>query len=309
MREFARWLRIIPTVLMGGALAALAVGMSCDTGGVAAPPLNAEPSSLSSSAFTRRVLSPVLPEASLPLRFFAGAAKVNSRGEIITGPTDDPVKNLVGAESAGVRGGLARFTKILFGVDYFNGRPDPGTRIDPNAPDVSSGKHHWPFVPQPFRSWPNELAVSPSGARLYVTLPGREGYPDWRLAVVNIATRGVRWIDLRPAGVTRGTRPTSVVFEPGGAFAVVLHQYANFASVIDAATDSVAGEFETGFYAEKAVFNSTGTRLYVSVRNGFAPGRRGLVRAFAVAPGPTFTPIADIPTGANELEQANPRDL
>ncbi|HZA14168.1 MAG TPA: YncE family protein [Myxococcaceae bacterium] len=309
MSEFARWLRIIPTILMGGALAALAVGMSCDTGGVAVPPLNAEPSSLSSSAFTRRVLSPVLPEASLPLRFFAGAAKVNSRGEIITGPTDDPVKNLVGAESAGVRGGLARFTKILFGVDYFNGRPDPGTRIDPNAPDVSSGKHHWPFVPQPFRSWPNELAVSPSGARLYVTLPGREGYPDWRLAVVNIATRGVRWIDLRPAGVTRGTRPTSVVFEPGGAFAVVLHQYGNFASVIDAATDSVAGEFETGFYAEKAVFNSTGTRLYVSVRNGFAPGRRGLVRAFAVAPGPTFTAIGEIPTGASDLEQANPRDL
>ncbi|HZA14407.1 MAG TPA: hypothetical protein VE618_07920, partial [Myxococcaceae bacterium] len=65
MREFARWLRIIPTILMGGALAALAVGMSCDTGGVAVPPLNAELSSLSPSAFTRRVLSPVLPEASL----------------------------------------------------------------------------------------------------------------------------------------------------------------------------------------------------------------------------------------------------
>ena len=84
-----------------------------------------------------------------------------------------------------LRAGLERFTKILFGVHYFDGRPDPGTRLDPNDPQLSSGSEHWPFVKQPFRSWPNALALTPAGNKLYVTLPGREGYPDWRVAVVD----------------------------------------------------------------------------------------------------------------------------
>ena len=63
------------------------------------------------------MLAPALPESPFGLRFFPGAVKTNSRGEIITGPNDDPVKNIVGAESAGERAGLERFTKILFGVD------------------------------------------------------------------------------------------------------------------------------------------------------------------------------------------------
>jgi hypothetical protein len=56
-----------------------------------------------SSTFVRKVLAPALPESPFPLRFFAGAVKTNSRGEIITGQDDDPVKNLVGAESASRR--------------------------------------------------------------------------------------------------------------------------------------------------------------------------------------------------------------
>src|SRR5262245_546587 len=86
--------------------------------------------------FTRRVLAPSLPEAPFDLRYFSGPVKTNSRGEIITGRDDDPVKKIVGAEAAGPRAGLDRFTKILFGVGYFDGRPDPGTRIDPNDPQV-----------------------------------------------------------------------------------------------------------------------------------------------------------------------------
>src|SRR5262245_6410986 len=249
-------------------------------------------------------------EAPLPLRFFSTAVKTDSRGRIITGPTNDPVKKIVGPESAGMRAGLARFTKIMFGASYVDGRPDPGTRIDPNNPQVTSGNQKWPNRPQPFRSHPRALSITPDGRKLYVTLPGREGYPDWRVAVVDTAQRRVlRWIDLRPHGQTRGLRPIGVKVSPLNAsmyprpYLVVLNQYGNFGTVIDTGTDFVIGHFETGFYGEKALFNATGTRLYITDR------AKDRVRAFRVDPGPTFTQIAEIPTGTTELERTNPRDL
>ncbi len=263
-----------------------------------------------STPFERQVLASALPESPFHLRFFSTAVKTDSRGRIITGPTNDPVKNLVGAESAGERAGMERFTKILFGAGYIDGRPDPGTRIDPNDPQVSSGNQHWPFIRQPFRSWPTSLALTPDGGKLYVALPGREGYPDWRLAVVDTALRRVLgWIDLRPAGQARGTRPMGVAVSPPNSgiypvpYAVVVHQYANFASVIDTVSDQVIGEFRTGFYGEDLAFNADGTRLYVTDRF------KDQVRAFRVDPGPFFTQIAEIPTGTTELDRTNPRDL
>jgi DNA-binding beta-propeller fold protein YncE len=262
-----------------------------------------------SAAFERKTLAPT-PEAPLDLRFFSTAVKTDSRGRIITGTTSDPVKRLVGAEPAGDRGGMERFTKIMFGADYFNGRPDPGTRIDPNDPVVKSGNQFWPFRPQPFRSWPTSLAVTPDGKKLYVALPGREGYPDWRVAVVDtVGRRVLRWVDLRPTGTTLGTRPGGVQFAPVNSsiyprsYGVVLNEYGNYASVLDPATDTVVGEFETGFYGEDLVFNRAGTRLYVTDRF------KDQVRAFRIDPGPFFTPIASIPTGTSDLERTNPRDL
>lgn len=263
-----------------------------------------------SAPFDRRVLAASLPEAPFNLRFFSTAVKTDSEGKILTGPTSDPVKNLVGAESAGERAGLERYTKILFGASYIDGRPDPGTRIDPNSPEVKSGSQHWPFVKQPFRSWPTALALTPDGRKLYVTLPGREGYPDWRLAVVDTARRDVlTWVDLRPAGQSAGTRPVGLAVSPVNSrirstpYLVVLNQYGNFASVLDTAADRVIGEFEAGFYAEDLVFNADGTRLYVTDRF------KDQVRAFRIDPGPFFTQIAEIPTGASDLDRSNPRDL
>jgi DNA-binding beta-propeller fold protein YncE len=265
---------------------------------------------LQTAPFTRTVLAPALPEAPFGLRFFSGAVKTDSRGEIITGPDDDPVKKLVGAEAAGERAGIDRFTKILFGVHYFDGRPDKGTRIDPNNPRVNSGSQHWPFVKQPFRSWPNALALTPDGRTLYVTLPGREGYPDWRVAAVETSARRVRrWIDLRVPGQPRGTRPVGIAVSPPNTaisprpYAVVVNQYANFASVIDTGTDAVVGQFETGFYGEDLVFNATGTRLYLTDRF------KDQVRAFRIDPGPVFTQIAQVATGTTDLDRSNPRDL
>ncbi|MDQ6908791.1 MAG: beta-propeller fold lactonase family protein, partial [Chloroflexota bacterium] len=241
---------------------------------------------------------------------FTTAVKTDSRGEIITGPNSDPVKNIVGPEAAGERGGLQRFTKIMFGAGYIDGRPDPGTRVNPNNPAVNSGSQLWPNRPQPFRSQPRSVALTPDGNKLYVALPGREGYPDWRVAVVDTAARRVtKWIDLRPNGVAAGLRPISVKVSPVNTaisarpYAVVLNQYGNFASVIDTGTDTVLGDFATGTYAEKALFNVTGTRLYITDRY------KDQVRAFRVDAGPRFTQIAEIATGSTELERANPRDL
>ena len=262
-----------------------------------------------SAPFSYRVLA-TSAEAPLPLRMFTTAVKTDSRGKVITGTQSDPVKNIVGPEAAGERGGMERYTKIMFGADYINGRPDPGTRIDPNNPAVKSGSQVWPNRPQPFRSQPRALALTPDGRKLYVTLPGREGYPDWRVAVVDTQTRRVaKWIDLRPAGVTTGLRPIGVKISPANTsiyprpYAVVLNQYGNFASVIDTETDAVIGDFGIGTYAEKAIFNASGTRLYITDRF------KDEVRAYRIDPGPKFTQIAEIPTGTTQLERANPRDL
>jgi DNA-binding beta-propeller fold protein YncE len=259
--------------------------------------------------FEPRILS-TSGESPLALRIFTTAVKTDSRGRIITGPTSDPVKNIVGAEPAGERGGIQRFTKIMYGASYIDGRPDPGTRIDPNNPVVNSGSQVWPNIKQPFRSQPRAMALTSDGRKLYVTLPGREGYPDWRVAVVDTASRRVtKWIDLRPSGVTRGLRPIGVRVAPFNSniypvqYAVVLNQYANFGSVIDTTSDSVIGNFETGFYGEKAVFNANGTRLYVTDRF------KDSVHVFRVDTGPFFTQIAEVPTGETVLDRANPRDL
>jgi DNA-binding beta-propeller fold protein YncE len=249
-------------------------------------------------------------EAPLALRFFSTAVKTDSRGRIITGPTSDPVKNIVGAQTAGEKGGMERFTKQTFGASYIDGRPDPSTPIDPNNPQVSSGNEMWPYRPQPFRSWPTALTLNPSGSKLYVALPGREGYPDWRVSVVDTSTKRVlRWIDLRPSGIKQGTRPSGIATAPlntsiyANPYVVVLNQYANFATVIDTVTDAIIGDFPTGFYGEKLVFNANGTRMYMTDRF------KDQVRAFAIAPGPSFTELGDIPTGTTDLMRTNPRDL
>jgi DNA-binding beta-propeller fold protein YncE len=270
--------------------------------------LAAQGSTTLGPAFERRILAAALPESPFHLRFFSTAVKTDSRGGVITNIDAPAPFNLVGAEAAGDRAGLPRFTKILFSAHYFSGTA--GHRLDPNNINVSSGGEHWPFVKQPMRSWPNALAVTPDGAKLYVTLPGREGYPDSRVAVVSTAERRVStWIDLRPAGQTRRTRPDGIAISPQNTaifprpYVVVTNEYANFASVIDTGADRVIGEFNTGFYGEDLVFNASGTRLYITDRFN------DQVRVFAIGAGPSFTPLAAVPTGPTDLDRANPRDL
>lgn len=268
------------------------------------------PAATSSASFTMHILAPVGPESPLELRLFSTPVKTDSSGQIITGQTSDPVKNIVGAEAAGTRAGLPRFTKIMFGAQYDTGRPSASDRIDPNHPALSSGSEHWPHRNQPFRSWPDAVAVTPDGSKLYVSLPGREGYPDFRVAVVNTSTKTVsRWIDLRPSGQTLATRPIGLRVSPVNTaiaahpYLVVLNEYANFATVIDTSSDAVLGQFETDFYGEDLVFNAAGTRLYTTDRF------KNQVHAFRIDPGPTFTALGTIPTGTNDLDRSHPRDL
>ena len=291
-----KWLSIAAGAVAAGGLV---MGLSSGT-----------PAATSSASFTLHILAPVGPEAPEELRLFSTPVKTDSRGRVITGQTSDPVKNIVGAEAAGTRAGLPRFTKIMFGAQYDTGRPNDSHRVDPNHPSLNSGSEHWPFRSQPFRSWPGAVAVTPDGAKLYVALPGREGHPDWRLAVVNTTTRAVtRWIDLRPSGQTLGTRPVGLRVSPvnpaisAHPYVVVVNEYANFASVVDTATDAVLGQFETDFYAEDLVFNAAGTRLYTTDRF------KNQVHAFRIDPGPTFTALGTVPTGSNDLDRSHPRDL
>lgn len=292
-----KWLRRSAAGLAAGVLTvALAVGR----------PAAGTPA----ASFTREILAPVGPEAPLELRLFATPVKTDSQGRVIGGQTSDPVKNIVGAEPAGTRAGLPRFTKIMFGAQYDTGRPNDSHRVDPNHPSLSSGSEHWPFRQQPFRSWPEAVALTPNGAKLYVSLPGREGHPDSRVAVVNTASRTVtRWLDLRPSGQIRGTRPVGLRVSPPNPaisinpYVVVLNQYANFASIIDTGTDTVLGELETDFYAEDLVFNAAGTRLYTTDRF------KNQVHAFRIDAGPTFTALGTIATGTNDLDRSHPRGL
>ena len=145
-------------------------------------------------------------EAPLPLRFFSTAVKTDSRGQIITGPTSDPVKNIVGPESAGMRAGLTRFTKIMFGAGYIDGRPDPGTRIDPNNPQVNSGK---PAMAKSHAAVPKSsaaLSITPDGRRALCRAPRTR-----RLSRLAGRRRrycrhdaSLRWIDLRPSWPNTG---------------------------------------------------------------------------------------------------------
>ena len=156
------------------------------------------------------------------------------------------------------------------------------------------------------------LALTPDGAKLYVTLPGREGYPDWRVAVGQHRRRGrVTALDRSAAGRAAARHApgrrrglagnTAISARP---YAVVANQYANFAT--RHRHRHRRGASATSRPASTARISSS-TR---PARGSTSPtASRTRSARFAVDRGPTFTQIAEIPTGSNDLDRANPRDL
>ena len=123
------------------------------------------------------------------------------------------MKNIVGPEAAGERGGLERYTKIMFGAGYIDGRPDPGTRIDPNNPQVSSGNQIWPNRRSHFAA-SRARALTPDGKKLYVALPAAKAIRLARRRRYTKTRKVTKWLDLRPPGMVGGLRPISVKMAP-----------------------------------------------------------------------------------------------
>ena len=268
---------------------------------------HAEKHATLSVAFDRKVLAPPRNEGPIDLSVFAAPGPADAFGSINTDAASNTVKDRV-AEAADAD--LMRDTAIMFAMRYDEGRPDADERLDPSSLHAGISHEQCPVHSQPFSRSPHALALTPDGDKLYVTLSGKEALPDWRVAVIDTASRSVdRWIDVRPAGRYEGTRPVAAAISPlnlavsARPYLVVLNEYANFATVVDIVTDTIIGEFEAGFYGEEVVFNRGGTRLYVADRSA------GRVRVFRIDSGPFFTEIANVPTGAIDPDRANRRDL
>ncbi len=126
--------------------------------------------------------------------------------------------------------------------------PNPFTEEDPL------------WTEQPERDNPLAVALSPDGAKLYVTLQGDEDHPGNEVAVIDTESERV----LRRIKV--GSGPTRVVLHPAGRFAVVTNLYSNFASVIDLKDDGIETQVQVPYYTVDLAFTPDGERAYLSNR-------------------------------------------
>ncbi len=114
--------------------------------------------------------------------------------------------------------------------------------------------------PQPDRDHPFDIAVTPDGRKVYVTLAGNEAEPGNEVAVFDVTMRKV----IRRIKV--GRNPYCVRIHPSGRFLIVLNRLSNYASLVDTARDEVVAEIPLDFYCSELVYNQAGTKAYVSNR-------------------------------------------
>ena len=122
----------------------------------------------------------------------------------------------------------------------------PVPNLDPNA------------VAQLVRARPYRVVASSSGAKVYVTLTGKESGPGSAVVVVDAIERKEH------TRIKVGSSPYGLALHPRGRWLVVTNRFSNFLSVIDTTSDRVAAEIAVPFYCEDLAFQPDGERLFIS---------------------------------------------
>ncbi len=159
------------------------------------------------------------------------------------------------------------------------------------------------WTKQPTRENPLSLALSPDGAKLYVTLQGDEDTPGNYVAIVDTRERR------RVARIKVGSGPTRVVLHPDGRFAAVTNLYSNYVSIIDLENDKIEKHIEVPYYTVDIAFTPDGSQAFLSNRWKDSVLRWDLEvdKTFNVTSDNYSSVALDLPMGIPVGD--NPRDL
>ncbi|MBI2378187.1 MAG: hypothetical protein HYV07_29570 [Deltaproteobacteria bacterium] len=166
-------------------------------------------------------------------------------------PTEDTLR--VRVDPGSPRLAQNRFGALASAAWRFSGRAAPR--------DLDPVRNNVPYPePQPRRLRPDRVTLDGSGTKLYVTLPGTEGWPNDELAVIDVASRAVK------KRIRVGRRPYGAFLHPAGRFLLVTAELSSYVSVVDTRSDAVVSEIPLDFYAQGVTFSPDGAIAYVAIR-------------------------------------------
>jgi len=142
---------------------------------------------------------------------------------------------------------------------------DTASRLATGAIDVSTH----PVAGYVFRDHPTAMALSPSGATLYVALANADA-----VAVVSTAANAATgFISLLPyPGAPYGASPQSLAIDAGGSHLYVANAGDNDVAVVDLASRQVTGLIPTAWYPTAVTLSAGGGRLWVASGKGLGAG-------------------------------------
>ena len=123
--------------------------------------------------------------------------------------------------------------------------------------------------PQPRRAHPADVELSRDGSKVYVALQGTELEPGSQIAILDLKSGKVTTrLDLGgDSGKTApGTSPHRLIAHPGGRTLIAIHQFSNFATVIDTVKGEIVDEIPLDFYCQDGVYDQAGERLFLANR-------------------------------------------
>ncbi len=152
---------------------------------------------------------------------------------------------------------LVALALVIAAVACTDELPDVKTlHPDPNPMTVLDKM----WSPQPHRDRPRELCVSRDAKKAWVMLSGTEDDPGHEIAVVDLQARKVL------KRVTLPGTPYGCAVHPTQHYLVVTLRYSDMAVVLDAEDDSEVARIAVPYYTETALFDPTGTRLWLTNR-------------------------------------------